>query len=121
MSRDVLSSEEKRKSQAQLQNQIPKKGQKRNGRSKDKSEKKWRVNSINLGFSRWLIARPIESNEVSKLAIVVQMIFLFLFFSPCHCCANDSVDKDFFYDSIFSFYFITGFMFSFHFIIIPEI
>ena len=74
MSRDVLSSEEKRKSQAQLQNQIPKKGQKRNGCLKDKSEKKWRVNSINLGFSRWLIARPIESNEVSKLAIVVQMI-----------------------------------------------
>ena len=74
MSRDVLSSEEKRKSQAQLQNQIPKKGRKRNGCLKDKSEKKWRVNSINLGFSRWLIARPIASNEVSELAIVVQMI-----------------------------------------------
>ena len=80
MSRDVLSSEVKRKSQAQLQNQIPKKGQKRNGCLKDKSEKKWRVISINLGFSRWLIARPIESNEVSKLAIVVQMIFLLFFF-----------------------------------------
>ena len=79
MSRDVLSSEVKRKSQAQLQNQIPKKGQKRNGCLKDKGEKNVEGKSLNLGFSRWLIARPIASNEVSKLAIVMQMIFSFSF------------------------------------------
>ena len=41
---------------------------------------KWRADSNNLGFIRCLIVKHIASNEVSKLAILEQLIPFYNFF-----------------------------------------
>ena len=45
---------------------------------------KWRTNSLNLGFIRCLIVKPIWSNEISKPTIVVQVVqYLIPFDNTC--------------------------------------
>ena len=53
---------------------------------------------MNLGFIRCLIIKPIANKEVSKPAIVVQMIFVSF---SCHCSVNSKLQMIPFDDTLF--------------------